>query len=84
MVFSSVNKFLGSVYFLRVLEKTKKHFFLYTLILLYFCRKKHIKNKIISVKLFCNCYLNTIASLHITYARVHSIMRALVRVGENL
>ena len=30
----------GSVYFLRVLEKTKKHFFLYTLILLYFCRKK--------------------------------------------
>lgn len=37
-----LNLFLGSVYFLRVLEKTKKHFFLYTLILLYFCRKKNI------------------------------------------
>ena len=34
--------FLGSVYFLRVLEKTKKHFFLYNLIVLYFSRKKNI------------------------------------------
>ena len=45
----------GSVYFLRVLEKTKKHFFFTTIILLYFYRKNIIKNKIISVKLFCNC-----------------------------
>ena len=33
---------LGTVYFLRVLEKNKKAFFLYTLIVLYFSRKKNI------------------------------------------
>lgn len=50
-----INIKIGSVYFLRVLEKTKKHFFFTPIILLYFYWKSIIKNKIILVKLVCNC-----------------------------
>lgn len=40
-----LNEKIGSVYFLRVLEKTKKHFFFTTIILLYFHRKSELKIK---------------------------------------